>query len=151
MEDVLPENEEAYSNTYMKKKLIGHYKNEIVFHEHFGQPTTVTLQRRVETIVDEFYKQNRRETADEEKYRIILAAAQLIRNDIIATEDFQFEKTYPKSTDMSFQNTWAALPKSLEILLSRILSGKTKAKHNARNSTKISFDALAIGFSSSSP
>ena len=128
MEDVLPENEEAYGNTYMKKKLIDHYKNEIIFHEHFGQPTTVTLQCRVETIVDEFYKQNRRETAEEEKYRIILAAAQLIRNDIIATEDFQFEKTYPKSTDMSFQNTRATLPKSLEILLSRILSGKTKAK-----------------------
>ena len=29
---------------------------------------------------------------------------------------------------MSSENSWAALPKSLEILLSRVLSGKTKVK-----------------------
>ena len=111
MNDFLPENEEPFSNTCMKKKLIDHYKNEIVFHEHFGQPTTVILQRRVETIVGEFYKQKRRETAEEEKYRIIITAAQLIRNDIIATETCEFERTYPKSTDMSSEKSWACSSK----------------------------------------
>ena len=73
MKEYLDSNEEPYSRTYTKQKLMDHYVDEVSFHEVSGIETIVTLQRKAEKII---------ESVEEEKLRIIQTPAQLIRDEI---------------------------------------------------------------------
>ena len=59
-----------------------HYADKFSFHEVSVIETIVILQRKAEKIIDNFYKDLRREWVEEEKLRIIQTAAQLIRDEI---------------------------------------------------------------------
>ena len=59
-----------------------HYADKVSFHEVSVIETIVILQRKAGKIIDNFYKDLRREWVEEEKLRIIQTAAQLIRDEI---------------------------------------------------------------------
>ena len=59
-----------------------HYADKVSFHEVSVIETIVILQRKAEKIIDNFYKDLRRDWVEEEKLRIIQTAAQLIRDEI---------------------------------------------------------------------
>ena len=73
MKEYLDSNEEPYSRTYTKQKLMDHYVDEVSFHEVSGIETIVTLQRKAKKII---------ESGEEEKLKIIQTPAQLIRDEI---------------------------------------------------------------------
>ena len=52
MREYLDSNEEPYSRTYMKQKLVDYFADEVSFHEVLGIETIVILQRKAEKIID---------------------------------------------------------------------------------------------------
>ena len=77
----------------MKQKLTDHYVDEVSFHEVSEIEATVILQRKEEKIIDNFYKDLRSESIEEEKLRIIQTAAKLIRDEIKSVKEVYVGKT----------------------------------------------------------
>ena len=73
---------EPYSTKFMKKKLIEKYKEKLVIVSSIGLPDAVSLQTIDEKIIMDFYKTPKGKGTEEEKIRIIQAAATIIRNEI---------------------------------------------------------------------
>ena len=132
----LGSDDEPYFRTYMKLKLMDHYVDEVIFHEVSGTETIVTLPRKAERIIDNFYKGLRRETVEEEKLRIIQTAEQLIRDEIKSVKEVYVGENYISVNSMTFSNIKVFFPSSLKRFLSCLITNEVQ-------STKI----LAIGHS----
>ena len=67
--------QQAYSVKYMKQKLQEYYGNKILITEKVSVPNVVTFLPTAETIINNFYNENKIESIDDEKMRIIQIAA----------------------------------------------------------------------------
>ncbi len=115
--------EEAYSVKYMKAKLKEHFGDKIVFTELNGKSDVVTFRNTASCILYEFHKQQRSTTPDEEKVRIIEAAAKLIQSDVKAQK--VSSDVYPTPSEMSSTTTALNfIPESLQVLLRTMFVGK---------------------------
>ena len=68
----------AYSIKYLKEKLKEHYGNQIIITEINGKPNVVTFRSNVDTLLFDFYKEQRLQDSQCDAMRIIKRAAVLI-------------------------------------------------------------------------
>lgn len=111
----------AYSFNQMKTNLIRHLGNEIIVSTFKNNKTLVTLQSSCEEILNEYYECL---TTEKDNQRAIQKASEIVLNDIKSVTPNKC--TYPSSDDISLCNAQNFLPKSLNLLLSNIITG-----HNA--------------------
>ena len=114
---------EAYSHTYMVKKLKQHFGNDLVLTNLPGKVTVVTLRRKASSILHEFFTSNKKnENRAEEKLLLIKTAAALISEDIkqITTD----QNKYPALDELSREAALNFLPTSLRHFLECILCPK---------------------------
>ena len=127
MREFLDDDCEPYGFTYMKAKLQERFGDEIVITELQGKMNVVTFCHTAASIIQKFYNQPKKGTADEEKIRIIETAAKLIKSDVkTVTPDGTF---YPSSADMSSTDTALSyLPDSLQLLLQTMAVGNMEKR-----------------------
>ena len=71
---------QAYSDLYMKKRLLEHFENDIVITEINGKQNVVTLRTTAASIVHDFYFYGKDEDSQANQLRIVETAAKLIKN-----------------------------------------------------------------------
>ena len=123
MKEGLDLNEEPYSRTYLKQKLKEHYGEDVIFTEIQGKSTMITLQNKLSRIIDSFYD-TKRSSPEEEKRKIILTVAQLIRNDIKQMLSLCINDEYPSSEKMDIHQAEIYQPESLKQFLDLVIPGK---------------------------
>ena len=127
MREYVDRDEQSYFQNYIKRKLMDHYVDEVSFHEVLGIETIVILQRKAEKIIDNFYKDLRRESVEEEKLRIIQTAAQLIRDEIKSVKEVNVGENYPLVNSMILSNAEGVIPSSLKRFLSCLITNKNQS------------------------
>ena len=120
--------QEAYSVKKMKQKLQEYYGNKIFITEKVGVPNVVTFLPTAETIINNFYNENKRESIDDEKMRIIQTAAKLIKDDIMCSECFLTSDEYPVIEEINIETVLSSIPMSLRIFLNLVIVGVDKSK-----------------------
>ena len=123
MEQFLQQSEsDSYIVTYMKKKLLDRYGDQIIVTEINGKSNVVTFRRTAASILHDFYDKQRMEHAESETMRIIDTAAKLIKSDIksmVASYDSYLNKEHLSSADVL-----QFLPESLHRLLQLMFVGQ---------------------------
>lgn len=111
----------AYSFNQMKTNLLKYFGEEIVISTFQNKKTLVTLRSTSYEILNEFYESS---NAENDKNKRIIKTSETILSDIkkvTPNKDF-----YPSSSDISLDEAKKFLPESLQLLLSRLITG-----HNA--------------------
>lgn len=107
---------QPYCFTYMKDQIQKQFGNQIIITEVNGKPNVVTWWSTAANILQEFHSQQKQESPEGEKLRIIKTAAKLIKNDmksVIQQKDF-----YPQYEELaSVEKACEFLPESLRIFL----------------------------------
>jgi hypothetical protein len=102
---------QPYGFTYMKAQIQKHFGNKVTITEINGRSNVVTFWSTATAILQEFHSQSKDRNAEVEKNRIILTAAQLIKNDIKSL--IQKRDAYPSCHDMaSIDEVCSFLPDS---------------------------------------
>lgn len=115
----------AYSAVYMKKKLKEHYNDRIIITEIQGMPNVVTMRTTATRILSDFNKIPKMTNDDENKLRLVTAAANLIKNDIKCIENTR--ATYPSVDEMASVGSCVEyLPESLRLFLRTLVVGLDK-------------------------
>ena len=119
---------QPYGFTYMKAQIQKHFGNKVIITEVNGRPNVVTFWSTATAILQEFHSQSKVQNVEIEKNRIILTAAQLIKNDIKSL--IQKRDAYPSCHDMaSIDEACSFLPDSLQSFLKQLFTstdGKMK-------------------------
>ena len=126
MEDYLEGSElQPDSFPYMKKKLLDHFGERLIVTDINGMQNVVTFRCTASTILRDFFKQPKDTDSYMNRFRLIEAAANIIKSDIKSVE--QSKNIYPPSLYMStIPEATNFLPKSLMALLNAMLVGKDK-------------------------
>lgn len=110
--------ENAYSPRYMKKRLMDHFKDEIIIFDKYG-----TLRDTANKIMQDFYHHSKFKDAEEEKLSILTTAAKLIkseRHSINVSKD-----VYPSASLISsLSEILNYIPKGLRTFLQGLLAEK---------------------------
>ena len=115
---------DPYDKTYMKKKLIAKYGEDLVISSTSGKDDIVTLTRCAKKILSDFHTAPKRGNTKEEKLRIIEAAAEFIQNDIKRIPQRLDEYNFLENIE-SNANTLEFIPVSLQVYLNRIILSKS--------------------------
>ena len=107
----------------MKQKLKEYFGEDVVIAEINGINDVVTLKLKANNILQDFYKTQRCANEEEEKTRLIIAAAKIIKSEIKSI--FISKNYYPKSSEISVEETINYLPESLKHFLELIFVGQT--------------------------
>lgn len=89
--------EEDYSNRHLKELLLEHFKTRMVISNTTGRRNIICLSNTAHRIMDAWYK-DRDSKSETEKLRIVLAAADIIKEDI-QKKAYDITK-YPKLNDI---------------------------------------------------
>lgn len=111
----------GYSFNQMKTNLVKYFGDEIVISTFQNKKTLATLRSTSYKILNDFYESS---NAENKKNNQIIEVSEAIFNDIknvTPNKDF-----YPSSRDLTLNEAKNFLPASLQLLLSRIITG-----HNA--------------------
>ena len=124
MEEILEDTGfEPYSLSYMKSRLLEHFKDKIIVTEINGKHNVVTFLSTAKCILHEFYAQSRStDNSESEGIRIIETAAKLIKNDIKGIQTSS--EYYPSKNDLEQDAILEYVPKTLLIFLRKIFAGK---------------------------
>ena len=125
MEDSLIESDQsAYSNKYMKKRLLEHYGDKIIINEINSKPNVVTFRSKAEDVLHDFYQQHKTSfDPGDEKNRLVETAAKLIRDDIKSIE--LSNSAYPSCEELASEDACIDfLPETLRLLLEKLIIGK---------------------------
>ena len=108
----------------MKCKLLEHFGNQIAVTNTNGKTDVLTLRTAASEILRDFHALKKGNDPEQEKIKVIEAAAKLIQNDIrqLKTQD----EHYPSSTSLSLDELTKFLPTFLNFLLQNIIQGKEK-------------------------
>ena len=126
MKEFMNSNDEPYSKKYMKLKLEEYFGEDVVIAEINGINDVVTLKLKANKILQDFYKTQRCENEEEEKTRLIIAAAKIIKSDIKSI--FISKNYYPKSSEISVEESINYLPESRKHFLELIFVGQNYRK-----------------------
>ena len=107
---------EAFSSKWMKYRLMEQLQNDIVISEINGISVIVTLRKKASHVLREFYDQQKSSDIEEEKRRIIVAVAKLIKSEI--KEVNEESAHYPSTTEIEHSSEY--IPKSLSLLLKKL-------------------------------
>ena len=120
---------ESETYTYMKKRLEDHFGEKIIYTLMDGKPVVVTMKTTAKAMLQDYYDTQKKETnTNEEKIRLVKAAAKLIKQDI---KDIELSnESYPNVDDIeSPEAAIRILPDTLRFLLEELFVGtKTQAK-----------------------
>lgn len=72
----------AYSPRYIKKRLMDHFKDEIIIFDKYGTSGVVTLRDTANKIMQDFYHHSKFNDAEEERLSIFTTAAKLLKTEI---------------------------------------------------------------------
>lgn len=123
----------------VKKKLKERYGNDIIISAKRKKKTIVSFTNIASnTLIDTWYT-NRANNDEDERLRIVRAAAEIIREDI-KSKTYEF-KTYPSGSEF-YRDVKSDIPKTLTVLLENIIK---KDKKNTGN--KMHTKCLSIGHS----
>lgn len=124
MQTLLPDDYNAYSDKYMKIQLQEHFgQQHIRFVRNKG---LVVLSSMQDSIVEQFHQSKRVADPEQEKLRLVIAAGNLIHEEIRCHEKGLVSVSeYPSLRDLDPERMSAELPIALRVLLSRILRNKT--------------------------
>ena len=117
--------EEPYSFPFMKEQLQSHLGNDILISEVNGKKNVVTFRRTASLILHDFFEASRRDINGNEKERLIMAAAEILKSDI---KSVQSNSSYPTSASVEMLSvmTLEYVPQSLQLLLHTLFVGKEK-------------------------
>lgn len=114
---------DAYTIVHMKRKLLKHFGSSIIITEINGLANVVTFQATASNIINNFYKQPKDLSQEDEKKLIIETAAKLIKSDIKTIDTNK--STYPESSNLSScEENLSFVPESLRLLLRTIFNEK---------------------------
>ena len=114
---------EPYSYTHMKTRLEEHFGERIMLTVINVKPNVVTFRTTARAVLQEYYKQRQEINTDEEKMKLVRAAAKLIKEDIKAVETSH--EIYPSCDDLESQEAGMKyLPDTLLALLEGMFAGK---------------------------
>ncbi|XP_053388038.1 uncharacterized protein LOC123543383 [Mercenaria mercenaria] len=112
----------SYSTTYMKRRMLEHYGNSIIITELNGKSNVVTFRSRAHAILHNYYHRQNKNDSESEKLAIIKTAGKLILNDIKDMEENA--EIYPSANDMSTGGNRKYVPPSLVTLLQQLIDQK---------------------------
>ncbi|XP_053404320.1 uncharacterized protein LOC128558588 [Mercenaria mercenaria] len=112
----------SYSTTYMKRRMLEHYGNSIIITELNGKSNVVTFRSRAHAILHNYYHRQNKNDSESEKLAIIKTAGKLILNDIKDMEENA--EIYPSANDMSTEGNRKYVPPSLVTLLQQLIDQK---------------------------
>lgn len=125
----------AYSNRYMKERILEHFGDNVIITNQPGMPSIVTFRRTAASILEEFHMQQKENSnPEDEKLNVIRAAAKLLRSDIKCIETPS--DIYPL-IDSDIDKNLEFLPPTLQLLLNQLFSGKDTSR-------KVAFVGQAI-------
>ena len=122
--------EDPHIDVQTKAKLIKLYVKEITFYNNAKQGTFMVFQQETEELLDQFYRQSRKESTEEEKLKVIQLAAQLIL-DCNANSKYNEDDVYPVSSveiDLLLED----LPCTLKLLLTSSFGKRFKQSSSSR-------------------
>ena len=73
---------EPYDVRYMKQKLVEHFGDDLVISNVNGKADVATLRPKSSKILQEFYSKSKQGVSEDDKLKLILAAADIIKHDI---------------------------------------------------------------------
>ncbi|MES9884095.1 MAG: hypothetical protein ABW185_24890, partial [Sedimenticola sp.] len=107
---------EPYCFKYMKEQILKQFGEKIIITEVNGTPNVVTFWSTASTILNDFHSNQKQESAEDEKLRIIQTAAKLMKNDM--KSQVQQSDVYPSDREMSsIDEARSFLPHSLRSFL----------------------------------
>lgn len=128
MKEYMPQDSicEPYSAKFMKKKITSHFAEAIIVDTIGGTADVVTFKTTAASILKDYHS-NSYENVDEDKRSLILAAAEIIRNEI---KDITIEPdTYTTIEDIgNVERNVNYLPESLKILMTSLVTGKNNER-----------------------
>lgn len=116
---------EAYSEKYLKEKLLQYFKNEIIITNMKGKKNVVTFRTSAERILYQFAKKET-ESEEEKKRNIIETAAKLILADLKMVDTNK--QQYPSSGVIeNIETNLKYVPLSLRVFLTNIFGKKNNS------------------------
>jgi len=127
MAKLLPSGYAPYSHPFMKKQLKEYFgENNLRFVDKTG---IVVLNSVCNDIIQKFHSAKRSLDQDQEKLRIVVAAGNLIHDELRCHQkSLSSEPKYPSFADLNPDKMVDELPTFLRVLLSRLLRHKTHRK-----------------------
>lgn len=114
--------DDAYSHPTMKQELQNYFGEQLIVTEVNGKSNVVTFRKTASSSLHNFYAKKVKDE-DAQKELILKTAAELLKNDIRAVPTSR--AMYPSDDDISSRGAKLEfVPKSLQILLENIFSGK---------------------------
>lgn len=111
---------DTYSDKHLKNLLLEHFKERIIVSNVSGRKNIVCLSDTVHKIIDTWYKERDR-NLESEKLRIVLAAADIIKEDI---QKMAYDhETYPGTNDITCGGEHL-IPNTLSAFTQRVMKKK---------------------------
>ena len=113
--------EKSYGVQYTKQKLQEYFGDSVIITEMNGKQNVVTLRKTAKSILHEFYFENKCKSSEEEKVKLLKAAAQIIQSEIKSV--YSDKSVYPSPTEISsIESNTQFIPGSLVQFLCEIFS-----------------------------
>ena len=114
---------DAYSQIYMKKKVVELFGGDIEVSGASGKGDILTYRPKASSILRDYYNKPKDTDVELQKIRLLQAAAAIIKNDIKESIPSKGEN-YPTADSLSRSNSIRYVPSTLRLLLSQMFSGK---------------------------
>ena len=118
--------EDPYTAVQTKAKLLKLYGEEITFYNNPRQGTVMVFRQKAE-LLDQFYRQPRKESIEEEKLKMIHLAAHLILDDI-SNSKCKVDDVYLVVSTVDMDLLLEDLPYTLKFFLTSLFGKKIHAK-----------------------
>ena len=116
--------EKSYGVQYTKQKLQEYFGDSVIITEMNGKQNVVTLRKTAKSILHEFYFENKCKSSEEEKVKLLKAAAQIIQSEIKSV--YSDKSVYLSPTEISsIESNTQFIPGSLVQFLCEIFNLKS--------------------------
>ena len=119
--------EDPYTAVQTKAKLVKLYGEEITFYNNAKQVTVMVFRQKAEELLDQFYRQPRKEFIEEEKLKVIQLSAQLIL-DNISNSKCKVDDVYLAVSTVDIDLLLEDLPCTLKLFLTSLFGKKDLCK-----------------------
>ena len=111
--------EDPYTTVQTKAKFVKLYGEEITFYNNAKQVTVMVFRQKAEELLDQFYRQPRKDSIEEEKLKVIQLAAQLTLHDISNSKCKVDDDVYLAVSTVDIDLLLNDLPCTLKFFLTR--------------------------------
>ena len=110
---------EPYTTKWLKTRFLQHYGDSVVIANSFGNDDVMYFRDSANSLLYDFYKQERSEKDEDEKQRVIKLAADLIKSEV--KEIVSSKESYFKLSDLNATKMLSFVPDGLQLFLNRLL------------------------------